>query len=246
MKINAQQKAENRRAILDAAVDLMIEKGFRSMTMRAVARKAGIGDATIYNYFPTKEALIQGYYMEALDTAEKSLAKVEDFDRFDLRERLQLLMETILEGYLGDREFVDETFSSVFFQPIPVDKGVRAIRSRFLEIVKEQFEAAVESGELPDLMLKELVYHCIWDYFVAVTLYWIKDDSEQFSNTTVFIDKSIDLGYTMLKAGVLDKITSLASFMFKSHILSRVEMFTEKRDAFNRLKDEFLGHGVAR
>ncbi|QGY40459.1 TetR family transcriptional regulator [Pseudodesulfovibrio cashew] len=246
MKIGVKQKAENRRAILDAAVDLMIEKGYRSMTMRAVARKAGIGDATIYNYFPTKESLIHGYYSEALDTAERSMAKVEDYDQFDLRERLQLLMETILEGYLGDREFVDETFSSVFFRPIPVDKGMRAIRSRFLDIVKEQFEAAVESGELPDLMLKELVYHCIWDYFVAVTLYWLRDDSEQFTNTTVFIDKSLDLGYTMLKAGVLDKITSLASFMFKSHILSRVEMIMEERDTFNRLKDEFMSHDVTR
>jgi AcrR family transcriptional regulator len=78
MKISAEQKDENRRAILDAAVDLMIEKGFRSMTMRAVARKAGIGDATIYNYFPTKESLVQGYYMEALETAVRTLSEVEN------------------------------------------------------------------------------------------------------------------------------------------------------------------------
>ena len=245
MKISAKQKAENKRAILDAAVDLMIEKGFRAMSMRAVARKAGLGDATIYNYFPTKESLVHGYYMEALDAAAESLCSVEDYDRYDLRERLQVLFETLLEGYLGDREFVAETFSSVFFQPVPVGRGMRAIRSRFLEIVKEQFEAAMESGELPDMMLKELVYHCIWDYFVAVTLYWLRDDSEQFANTSVFIDKSLDLGYTMIKAGVLDKFTGLASFLFKSHVLSRIEMFTEERDAFNRLKDEFMGHGAA-
>ncbi|MGE4421121.1 MAG: TetR/AcrR family transcriptional regulator [Pseudodesulfovibrio sp.] len=245
MKISVEQKDENRRAILDAAVDLMIEKGFRSMTMRAVARKAGIGDATIYNYFPTKESLVQGYYMEALETAVRTLSEVENFDGFDLRERLQALFETILEGYLADREFVSETFSSVFFRPVPADRGVRAIRARFLEIATEQFEAAEESGELPDLMLKELVYHCLWDYFVAVTLYWLKDDSEQFVNTTVFIDKSLDLGYVMLKAGVLDKITGLASFLFKSHVLSRIEMFTEQRDTFKRLKDEFMGHAPA-
>ncbi|XXJ20175.1 TetR family transcriptional regulator [Desulfovibrio caledoniensis] len=245
MKISAQRKDENRRAILDAAVDLMIEKGFRSMTMRAVARKAGIGDATIYNYFPTKESLVQGYYMESLENAVNSLAEVDDFGSYDLRERLQALLETVLEGYLGDREFVEETFSSIFFRPVPADRGVRSIRARFLEIVKEQFEAAVESGELPDLMLKELVYHCLWDYYVAVTLYWLRDDSEQFANTTVFIDKSLDLGYAMLKAGVLDKITGLASFLFKSHVLSRIEVFMEGRDTLNRLKDEFLGHAPA-
>lgn len=246
MKISTKQKMENRRAILDAAVDLMIEKGFRAMSMRAVARKAGIGDATIYNYFPTKESLIHGYYLEALETAADSLARVEDYDSFTLRERLQVLFETILEGYLADREFVDETFSSVFFRPVPAGKGMRAIRARFLEIIKEQFEAVVESGELPDMMLKELVYHCIWDYFVAVTLYWLRDDSEQFSNTTVFIDKSLDLGYTMLKAGVLDKVTGLASFLFKSHVLSRIEVLMDERDTFSKLKEEFMGHAAER
>jgi len=242
MRISAEQKAENRRAILDAAVDLMIEKGFRSMSMRAVARKAGIGDATIYNYFPTKESLIHGYYLEALETAVTTLSEVEDIDRYDLRERLQIFLETILEGYLADREFVDETFSSVFFRPVPAGKGMRAIRARFIEVVKEQFDAAGESGELPDMVLKELVYQCIWDYHIAVILYWLRDDSEQFSNTSVFIDKSLDLGYTMIKAGVLDKLTGLASFLFKSHVLSRIEMIMDERDTFNRLKDEFMSH----
>jgi len=244
MKINAKKKAENRRAILDAAVDIMIEKGFRAMSMRAVARKAGIGDATIYNYFPTKEALIHGYYQEGLEAAVVALTQVNEYEQLDLRERLQVLFETLLEGYLGDREFVDETFSSVFFRPVPAGKGMRAIRTRFLEIVREQFEVAVESGELPDIMLKELVYQCVWDYFIAVTLYWLRDDSEQFANTTVLIDKSLDLGYTMIKAGVLDKVTGLVSFLFKSHVLSRMDLIMDERDTFNRLRNEFLGHGT--
>ncbi|MCJ2164211.1 MULTISPECIES: TetR/AcrR family transcriptional regulator [unclassified Pseudodesulfovibrio] len=242
MKISAGKKTENRRAILEAAVDLLIESGFKSMSMRAVARKAGVGDATIYSYFPTKDALIYGYYEESLEGAVRSMAEIDDFERFDLREKLQLLFETILEGYLADREFVSETFSSVFFRPVPGGKGVRAIRSRFLEIVREQFDIATEAGELPDIILKDLVYQCIWDYFIATILYWLKDDSEQFSNTTLFIDKSLDLGYVMLKSGVLDKVTGLASFLFKSHVLSRIEMIMDERDTFSRIKEEFMSH----
>ncbi|BCS87600.1 TetR/AcrR family transcriptional regulator [Pseudodesulfovibrio sediminis] len=246
MKINAKQKAENRRAILAAAVDLMIESGFKSMSMRAVARKAGVGDATIYNYFPTKEALIYGYYEESLNSALQTLMEVDDYEQFDLREKLQLLFETVLEGYLADREFVAETFASVFFRPVPGGKGVRAIRARFLHIIGEQFQAAADSGELADFMFKDLVYQCIWDFFIATTLYWLKDESEQFSNTTVFIDKSLDLGYTMLKSGVLDKVTGLASFLFKSHVLSRIEMIMDERDTFSRIKDEFMSYDPAR
>jgi AcrR family transcriptional regulator len=224
---------------------MLIESGFKSMSMRAVARKAGVGDATIYGYFPTKDALIYGYYEESLERAVRIMAEIDDFELFDLREKLQMLFETILDGYLADREFVSETFSSVFFRPVPGGKGVRAIRSRFLDIVREQFDSATESGELSDIILKDLVYQCIWDYFIATILYWLKDDSEQFSNTTVFIDKSLDLGYVMLKSGVLDKVTGLASFLFKSHVLSRIEMIMEERDTFSRIKEEFMSHGAS-
>ena len=242
MKISAQQKVETRRAILEAAVDLIIENGFRATSMRAVARSAGVGDATIYNYFPTKEALLYGYYLDAIEYAVEAMEQVAEFGEFDVREKQQVFFETILEGFLGDREFVEQTFPSVFFHPLPVDKGIKAIRKRFIAVLESHFQAAVESGEMPELMLKELVFHFIWDFFIAVTLYWLKDDSEQFSNTSVFIDKSMDLGYTMLRSGVLDKATGLASFLFKSHVLSRADMIMEHRDAFERIRQEFLNN----
>lgn len=243
MKISASQKVENRQAILDAAVDLIIENGFRATSMRAVARKAGVGDATIYNYFPTKEALLYGYYQDAIENAAEGLEHVAGIESFDLREKLQVFIETILEGFLKDREFVAQTFASVFFHPIPVDKSIKAIRTSFTAVVDSQFERALEAGELPEVMLKELVHLCVWDFFIAAVLYWLKDDSEQFANTTLFIHKSLDLGYAVLKSGVLDKVLGLASFLFKSHVLSRMDLFTEQRDAFQRIRQEFMGHG---
>ncbi len=243
MKISASQKVENRQAILDAAVDVIIEKGFRAASMRAVARKAGVGDATIYNYFPTKETLLYGYYQDALETAAEALVRVEGIESFDSREKLQVFFDSILDGFLKDREFVAQTFASVFFHPIPVDKSIKAIRTRFVAVVENIFEQAVETGELPGVMFEELVHLCIWDFYIATVLYWLKDDSERFTNTTVFIDKSLDLGYAVLKSGVLSKVMGLASFLFKSHVLSRMDLFTEQRDALQRITREFMDHG---
>lgn len=246
MKVSAKQKAETREAILAAAVDLFIDKGFRETSMRAVARQAGVGDATIYNYFPTKEALLYGYYQDALNRADATMRQVEGFADYDLRERMQLFVETVLEGFLPDREFVDQTFSSIFFHPLPVAKGIKSIRGRFVEIVDEMLQAATASGETPEITLKELICHFVWDYFIAVVLYWLRDDSEQFANTTVFIDTSMDLGYTLLRSGVIDKATSLASFLFKTHILTRLDLLRERRDAFQRLRQEFMDHAPQR
>ena len=61
MKISEQEKAKNRARILEAAVDVITEKVFKSASMREIAQRVGIGVATIYNYFSSKEKLIYGY-----------------------------------------------------------------------------------------------------------------------------------------------------------------------------------------
>ena len=67
MKISEDQKQENRKKIIRSAVDAITQKGMKGATMKMIARKAGLGDATIYNYFPTKEAIVYAYYEEQLD-----------------------------------------------------------------------------------------------------------------------------------------------------------------------------------
>lgn len=52
-------KAELRRdQILNAAEKVFAEKGFHDATISDVARKANLSDATIYEYFPSKEDLL--------------------------------------------------------------------------------------------------------------------------------------------------------------------------------------------
>jgi AcrR family transcriptional regulator len=45
------------RAILDAARDLLVEEGFTRLRLEHVAARAGVGKATIYRRWPSKEAL---------------------------------------------------------------------------------------------------------------------------------------------------------------------------------------------
>ncbi len=54
-----QKKSEVRRKqILSAAERVFAQKGFQESTISEVAREAGVSDATIYEYFSTKEELL--------------------------------------------------------------------------------------------------------------------------------------------------------------------------------------------
>lgn len=50
---------ERRRALIEAACELIVEKGFEGLRVRDIAAKVGINHATLHYYFPTKEALIR-------------------------------------------------------------------------------------------------------------------------------------------------------------------------------------------
>lgn len=49
-------------AILEAALDLFVERGFHGTAVPAVAERAGVGAGTIYRYFANKEALVNALW----------------------------------------------------------------------------------------------------------------------------------------------------------------------------------------
>lgn len=49
---------ERRVKIIDAAIEIFGLKGFKNATISEIAAKAGVGDATIYEYFDSKEGLL--------------------------------------------------------------------------------------------------------------------------------------------------------------------------------------------
>jgi AcrR family transcriptional regulator len=56
--LRERKKAQTRQAITDAALTLFGERGFDAVPVAAVARAAGVSEATVFNYFPTKESLV--------------------------------------------------------------------------------------------------------------------------------------------------------------------------------------------
>jgi AcrR family transcriptional regulator len=58
--LREQQKRMARERIVDAAAAAIVEHGLEELSVPAVAESAGVSLRTVYNYFESKEALIQG------------------------------------------------------------------------------------------------------------------------------------------------------------------------------------------
>lgn len=240
MKISQEQKEHNRKKLIEVSVDLISEKGFKATSMRAIAKAAGFGEATIYNYFPTKEAILYGYYEDHVYQCTDILQKIENFHTYNLQEQLQSLFDTSLELYLEDREFVRETFPLILTGSSRDWPKLKPIRDHLLAAINDMIDAAAEVGEIPDQVFQDLIGQFFMDAYIGLVHYWLSDRSENFHNTTVLVDRGLDLACAMLQAGVANKAFDLATFLFKSHILSKIDTLSDPEKMGTTIKRKFM------
>jgi len=186
------QGERTRAALLSAALDLFLERGYEGTTMRDVAGQAGVSLGNTYYYFDSKETLIQGFYerthLEHQAACEELLAEEKD-----LRRRLRGVLLAKIETAEPYHRFSGLLFQRAADPKSPLNpfsaesEPVRAEATELMERVLEGSKAKVPADlqdELPRLL---------WLYEMAVILFWIHDDSTDRKRTRRLIESTSEL-----------------------------------------------------
>jgi AcrR family transcriptional regulator len=152
-----QRSEESEEAILSAVIDLLRDKPLRDISIEEIARKAGVGKATIYKWWPSKAYVA----LDAFSTRLKQMVPIPDTGSAerDFKEQLYSLFAfydspagNLMGQFLGEAQ-IDQEFASLF-------------RERFLrprrELVGVIFDRAVERGEIRAGLDRELVLDMIY------------------------------------------------------------------------------------
>lgn len=121
----------NREKIIEAAIMLYSNRSFSSVSQREIAAAVGIKAASIYNHFPSKDAILE----EIVDLFRLGL-KTQYFPAFDSENTVNL------PAYLGQIALANDAF---FQDPANLRLG--------LVIMREQFSNAAVRGMLYDMMI---------------------------------------------------------------------------------------------
>jgi len=218
MKTTRQQQDATRRQILDSAVDLMTRQGFDGTTMKDIARSAGIGDATIYKYFPTKDRIVLGYLDAVVQQALADTLQTPCFTDYQLQEKLQRLTDAVLEGLLPDREFVAQVRALARRSPLTLLAEPLAARQALREAVTSFLEAAEAAGEIEPCDFKGMAGGLYTDYLAGVVIYWLADTSDEFADTTQLVDLSLGLLVQALRSGLVNRALQLGGFVLRSQM----------------------------
>ncbi|GHE87733.1 TetR family transcriptional regulator [Amycolatopsis deserti] len=138
---------DNRARILEAARALFATEGL-DVPMRAIARRAGVGPATLYRRFPAKQVLVEEVFADEVracqSIVEDGLADPDPWRGF------RDVIERICELHARNRGFTD-AFLSAFPDAV-------ASRERTLKAVAELARRARATGHLrADFVLDDLV-----------------------------------------------------------------------------------------
>ncbi len=218
MKTTRQQQDATRRQIVASAVDLMTRQGFDGTTMKDIARAAGIGDATIYKYFPTKDRIVVGYLDDTVQQALADTLQTPGFGGYGLQEKLQRLTDAVLERLLADREFVAQVRSLARRSPLSMLAEPLAARQGLRDAVAGFLEAAEASGEIEPCDFKGLAGSLYTDYLAGVVSYWLADTSDEFADTTQLVDLSLGVLVQALRVGLVNRVAQLGGFVLRSQM----------------------------
>ena len=135
-----------REATLNAAAELLLERGLRAVSMDAVAERAGVSKATIYRWWPSKETL-------ALDALhhEWAAGRPRPRETGSLREDLLSLLRPWVR-LLGKRPY-GRVIAALLTEAQTNPDFAEQYRDRFVEPRRAQARPilihAIERGQLP-------------------------------------------------------------------------------------------------
>jgi AcrR family transcriptional regulator len=141
---------DNRERVLEAARALFAERGLE-VPMRAIARRAGVGPATLYRRFPSKQALVDAAFTDELLTCRAIVAEAcADPDPW------QGLCSFLLR--IGELNAQNQGFTDAFLSRFPNTADFTAHRNGMLSSLAGLWRRAHDAGALrADLVLDDLV-----------------------------------------------------------------------------------------
>jgi AcrR family transcriptional regulator len=181
MRVTAEQKNATRQRILEVAGELFARQGFEATTTRDVARAAGIAAGTLFNYFPSKEAIVEHWIAEAY------APPCEPAEPRSLEEELFAHVAALLRRLGPYRKHLPAVLETTF-SPLATarDGDAPSPRVAHLEAVSQ-----IVSRHGHHEALSPLALQLYWTLYTGVLAFWATDSSPHQEDTLALLDQSL-------------------------------------------------------
>jgi AcrR family transcriptional regulator len=161
------RERENRKgSILRAARKLFFEKGFKTVTVESIAKKAELSKGSIYLYYNSKEEI---YTQILLSDIDKFHNKINDILQWPASacEALTQLASIYVDFFLNDRELFRILMTFMLHTTdmnLPEDLNGHIIKTtnKTINIIEQILKYGIEKGEFPETLNLRMNRNAIW------------------------------------------------------------------------------------
>nr|QIG93093.1 TetR/AcrR family transcriptional regulator [Bradyrhizobium sp. 6(2017)] len=172
----AEKSAERRAAIVEAAMDEFIARGFAATRLDDVAKRAGVAKGTLYLYFKDKESMFEELIRTALVPLISRMTALPTI-KGPVRDAVEGFAETFIREVVATRRgdiirlIVSEgprfpAIADFYFREV-VSKGLAGMRALVqLAITRGEIKHR-ELGQFPQLVVAPAIVAVIWQSLFA-------------------------------------------------------------------------------
>ncbi|MDJ0847135.1 MAG: TetR/AcrR family transcriptional regulator [Myxococcota bacterium] len=189
------KRERSRARIIEAARSLFAEHGFETVSMDDVAAEARVSRTTVFNHFPTKQALLEGVTERILEGYEELLAGSLRSTGTTVVDRVRRLFRDMGRGVTRESRLHRAVFREISRVMLTPDEPGRAfvIRREAIERLTQLMTQGQAAGELrTDVMAQHLA--SAFDSLVFGTVaFWMMEASDSLQarmklNAELFLD----------------------------------------------------------
>lgn len=187
-----EQVKDKRTAIMEAALKLFTERGFHGTSTAQISKEAGVATGTLFNYFPTKEDLINSLYFGVKGELSRSMGKGIEIES-TFQDKLKKLWSNLINWGVDNQEeflFVGQFCSSPYITKFTRDEVMKEY-----VFLHKFVDEGINSGEIRDFSA-ELVIAMFYQGSRAVVNLLLDSDPLEDEN------KIIEDGFQIIWRGL--------------------------------------------
>jgi AcrR family transcriptional regulator len=144
--LTEEEQQRRRKQIFDASVHLFLEKGFNETSMREIAKAAGMGKSTLYDYYQTKDDILVSYFEHEIDKITTQAEQIIQGNS-TYSEKLRKIMQAHLNFLMDSKQtFLKLTLEAQRLSQ-ESQEHIQTHRHAYQDMLRSLIEEGIRQGE---------------------------------------------------------------------------------------------------
>jgi TetR/AcrR family fatty acid metabolism transcriptional regulator len=221
--------------IMDAALRIFAEKGFQNATITEISKAAGVSEATIYEYFGTKEDLLFAIPEKVSNETFEESSKVIPYIK-GVEGKIRAILLFYVQLYQSNPNYsalvLLQLMSNKRFRHTPAHAAIRRSSHNFLDCIKEGIANGTFKKDSNPYLIRSMFMGTVEHLFI----HWhMQGMPKRKPSIADMLDPLIEIVFDGIRAR---KEESCPTFYLKLEDANVLENIIKKKDGGTSSKDK--------